>query len=137
MTSTEFTAAPEPAAAAPQPKYVAPKAASRTTTPTPKKKAPTAHKRAKVAKPAAKKATGKPAPKAAAAPAAPPDNKKAMILDLLHRKGGATLAEIAKATGWQNHSIRGFISGIASKRMGLKIESTRDEQGQRRYRAAK
>jgi hypothetical protein len=60
-------------------------------------------------------------------------NKTAIILDLLRRKEGATLAEIAKATGWQNHSIRRFISGQVTKKMGLKVESEKVE-GERRYR---
>ena len=61
-------------------------------------------------------------------------SKKAVIIELLRRKGGATLAEIAKATDWQNHSIRGFISGTLSKKMGLTVESTKNDQGERTYR---
>lgn len=63
-------------------------------------------------------------------------SKKAVVLDLLRRKDGATMAEIAKSTGWQNHSIRGFISGTIGKKLGLAVESTRTEQGDRRYRVA-
>ena len=37
----------------------------------------------------------------------PKDTKKERVLELLRRKEGATIAEIAKATTWQNHSIRG------------------------------
>jgi hypothetical protein len=66
-------------------------------------------------------------------PAAREGSKKALVLELLRRKDGATLAEIAKATDWQNHSIRGFISGSLSKKMGLKIESIKREDGERRY----
>ena len=46
------------------------------------------------------------------------------MLELLRRKDGATLAEIAKATDWQTHSIRGFISGTITKKMGFKVESS-------------
>jgi hypothetical protein len=53
---------------------------------------------------------------------------------LLRCEQGATLAEIAKATDWQNHSIRGFVSGQLTKRMGLKVESTKSEAGERTYR---
>jgi hypothetical protein len=67
------------------------------------------------------------------APVAREGSKKAIVLELLRRKDGATLAEIAKATDWQNHSIRGFISGSLSKKMGLKIESMKREDGERRY----
>ncbi len=44
-------------------------------------------------------------------------------------------AEIAKATDWQNHIIRGFISGIV-KKMGIKVESSKNEGGERTYRIA-
>jgi hypothetical protein len=47
-----------------------------------------------------------------AAPTAREGSKKAIVLELVGRKDGATLAEIAKATDWQNHSIRGFSSGL-------------------------
>jgi hypothetical protein len=63
--------------------------------------------------------------------------KKAMILELLRRKGGATLAEIAKATQWQNHSIRGFISGTLGKKMGLVVESFKNATDERTYRLTK
>ena len=59
------------------------------------------------------------------------------MLDLLRRKGGATLAEIAKATDWQNHSIRGFISGTLGKKMGLTVESSKNDAGERSYKIGK
>jgi hypothetical protein len=64
-------------------------------------------------------------------------SKKAIVVDMLRRKGGATMAEIAEATDWQNHTIRGFISGTLTKKMGLAIESTRSDVGERTYRIAK
>ena len=53
--------------------------------------------------------------------------KKALVLELLRRKEGATIADIVKATQWQNHSIRGFISGSVSKKMGLAVESSKND----------
>src|SRR5262245_14867957 len=61
-------------------------------------------------------------------------SKAAIVLELMKRKEGATLTEIAKATDWQNHSIRGFVSGHATKKLGLKVESTKSEEGERTYR---
>ena len=63
-------------------------------------------------------------------------SKKAIVLDMLKRPEGATLAEIQSATGWQAHSVRGFISGSLTKKMGLKVESTKREDGARVYRTA-
>ena len=60
-------------------------------------------------------------------------SKKARIVALLQRKGGATLTNIMEATGWQAHSVRGFISGTLGKKMGLKVNSTRREDGKRVY----
>jgi hypothetical protein len=89
-------------------------------------------KKAAKAKPA-KAAKGKPG-KAGGKPAAARDgSKKATVLGLLQRKGGATLAQIMKATGWQAHSVRGFISGALGKKMGLTVDSVRREDGERVY----
>jgi len=44
-------------------------------------------------------------------------------LALLKRAGGATLQHLMRATGWQAHSVRGFISGALGKKLRLKIES--------------
>ena len=60
-------------------------------------------------------------------------SKGAKIIDLLKRPNGATLAEIMKAAGWQAHSVRGFISGTLTKKMGLAVVSTRGEDGERNY----
>jgi len=43
------------------------------------------------------------------------------------------LAEIMKATDWQAHSVRGFISGTLGKKMGLTVVSTKEENGERSY----
>jgi hypothetical protein len=99
-----------------------------------------ATKAKKTATPAARKTSKATASKKAARPAsgeARADTKKAIVLELLRRKQGATTAEIANATDWQNHSIRGFISGHVTKKMGLKVESTKNEAGERTYRIAK
>ena len=56
------------------------------------------------------------------------------VLELMKRREGATLVEIAKATEWQNHSIRGFVSGHEIKKLGLKVESTKNAAGERTYR---
>jgi hypothetical protein len=54
---------------------------------------------------------------------------------MMQRKGGATLEEIVKATGWQKHTVRGFISILGSKG-GMKINSSRRESdGARMYEA--
>ena len=68
-----------------------------------------------------------------AGPRARASSKKADILALLQRRGGATLEELMLATGWQAHSIRGFISGAIGKKMGLAVESAKREDGGRVY----
>jgi hypothetical protein len=68
---------------------------------------------------------------------APPSregSKKAIVLDLLRRPDGATLTDIMTATGWQAHSVRGFLSGALSKKMGLVVESLKTPEGARAYR---
>jgi hypothetical protein len=114
---------------------VTPQAAKTTRKATAKKAAPKANRNAKAA---AKKAATKKSVAKKAAKVTPPRefSKKAIVLDLLRRKGGATMAEIQKATDWQAHSVRGFISGALGKKMGLKVDSTRSESGERCYRIA-
>ena len=63
-------------------------------------------------------------------------SKKAIVLELLRRPEGATLADIMSATGWQAHSVRGFISGALGKKMGLTVESVKTPEGARAYRIA-
>jgi hypothetical protein len=58
------------------------------------------------------------------------------VVGLLERTGGATLAEIMTSTGWQAHSVRGFISGTMGKKMGRKVDSTKREDGERVYTIA-
>ncbi len=63
-------------------------------------------------------------------------SKKAIVLELLKRTEGASLKEIMAATDWQAHSIRGFISGSLGKKMGLKVDSAKREDGERFYQIA-
>jgi hypothetical protein len=72
--------------------------------------------------------------KAAKSDAGPREGSKAAkVLDLLKRSGGATLKELMKATGWQPHSVRGFLSGAVGKKMGLTVNSTKGVDGDRSY----
>ena len=86
-------------------------------------------KSSKKSKPA-KKARARKAPKAGRA------NKKAEVIAMMKRAKGATLAEIMEATGWQKHTVRGFVSLLGS-RGGLKIESSKNASGDRTYRVPK
>jgi hypothetical protein len=106
--------------------------------PRPAKRASVAARRAHVApkkgKSAKKAKAAKKAPKAAKkAGAARDGSKAAKILDLLKRVDGATLKELMKATGWQAHSVRGFLSGTIRKKLGLNVVSTKAEDGERSY----
>jgi Protein of unknown function (DUF3489) len=74
---------------------------------------------------------------AESAPVARAVSKKAQILKLVQRPGGATLPELQEATGWQAHSVRGFLSGVLSKQMGRTILSAKGPDGRRRYAVAR
>jgi Protein of unknown function (DUF3489) len=73
--------------------------------------------KAKVAKPAKAAAAAKPTPRAG--------TKQAKLIELLQRPEGATVEQIAAATGWQHHTIRGAISGALKKKLKLNVEATR------------
>ncbi len=60
--------------------------------------------------------------------------KQATLIAMLRRPEGADLDEIAEATGWQKHTIRGAISGALKKKLGLEVTSEKDHQGRRVYR---
>jgi predicted transcriptional regulator len=60
-------------------------------------------------------------------------DKKAEVIAMMKRAKGATLAEITEATGWQKHTVRGFVNILGSKG-GEKIESTKNAAGERSYR---
>ena len=118
-----------------------------------KKKARPGARKPRVAKPGAKatrkatpaKKTPKTAPKATPKPKAARPGKAGKekgvregtktdaILALMKRAGGVTLKQLRNATGWQPHSVRGFISGTLRKKMGLTVVSTRSENGERTY----
>jgi hypothetical protein len=92
--------------------------------------------KAKAGKMATSAIKGAKAPKKgnkAKAEGAPPGSKTETILALLKRSGGTTLKEIMKATGWQAHSVRGFLSVAVSKKMGLTVTSVKEEDGERTY----
>ena len=59
--------------------------------------------------------------------------KASEVVRLLQRKNGASIAEIQKASGWQPHSVRGFLSGTVKKRMGHDLRSDKSISGVRRY----
>ena len=63
-------------------------------------------------------------------------NKKAEVIAMMKRAKGAALAEIIETTGWQTHTVRGFVSILGSKG-GHKIESSKNAAGERCYRMAK
>jgi hypothetical protein len=98
--------------------------------------------KARVAKRRAHAATrkAKPAREAAGAKkraAAQQGSKTAKILELLKRSGGVTLKELIKATGWQAHSVRGFLSGTIGKKLGTPVVSAKRADGERSYHLPK
>jgi len=77
--------------------------------------------------------TGDPIPTPTAEVVARADSKTAKVLAMLRRAEGATLQQIMSATGWQAHSVRGFVSGTLGKKLHLTVVSAKGEDGQRRY----
>src|SRR5258708_4700606 len=136
MTNAEASTTENAATVAEQGAHVAPEKVSS------KKGAPKGKKSVKGGKakasPKKEAKAGKKAKPAQAKDASAPraESKGAKILELIGRPKGASLAEIMKATSWQAHSVRGFLS-TAAKKHGLKIESTKTEAGDRVYQIKK
>ena len=63
------------------------------------------------------------------------DTKQARIIAMLRTAGGATIEAMTRATGWQQHSVRGFLAAVVRKKLGLNLVSTAAEGG-RVYRIA-
>ncbi|MCL6271072.1 DUF3489 domain-containing protein, partial [Sansalvadorimonas sp. 2012CJ34-2] len=61
-------------------------------------------------------------------------SKLHQVIQLLSRPEGATILQVAEQTGWQQHTIRGTLSGVLKKRLGLVVESTKLEGVGRVYR---
>ena len=55
-------------------------------------------------------------------------------LALLSNQAGTTINELKTATGWQAHSVRGFLAGTVKKKLGLGLDSQKADDGLRRYR---
>lgn len=116
MTTEKLTTKPDVDA---QPPHVAP------TRPAPRKATPrkkAAPQRRRTAKATSKKKSSHPG-----------KSTTDVLLGLLQRANGATVAQMMDATGWQRHSVRGFIS-LARSRRGLKITSAKNKAGERVYR---
>ena len=64
---------------------------------------------------------------------AEPGTKQSHIIAMLQSTAGATIAATMKATGWQQHSVRGFLAGVVRKRLKLKLGSKKVD-GERVYR---
>lgn len=63
-------------------------------------------------------------------------SKEALVIDLLRRPEGATIAQLMAVTGWQSHTVRGLFAGALKKRRGLAVTSEKPRGGERIYRIA-
>lgn len=64
------------------------------------------------------------------------ESKQSRVIGLLQSPKGTTIAAMMKATGWQQHSVRGFLAGVVRKRLKLKLDSEKID-GNRIYRIVK
>jgi len=64
---------------------------------------------------------------------ADPSSKQSRVIAMLRSSSGSTIAAMMKVTGWQQHSVRGFLAGVVRKRLKLKLGSKKVD-GNRVYR---
>ncbi len=69
-------------------------------------------------------------------PKGPRVTKQQIMIDMLSRPEGATIEELAEATQWLGHTVRGAMSGALKKKLGLTITSEKEDQRGRVYRVA-
>jgi len=60
--------------------------------------------------------------------------KQERMLTLLSQPAGASIEEMMHATGWQQHSVRGFLAGTVKRKLGFSLTSQKPDDGVRRYR---
>ena len=60
-------------------------------------------------------------------------SKQERVIALLRAPSGTSIAAMAKATGWQQHSVRGFLAGVVRKKLHLNLDSSSSD-GKRTYR---
>jgi Protein of unknown function (DUF3489) len=61
------------------------------------------------------------------------NTKQARVLALLRRPSGVTIATVTRSTGWQPHTVRGFLAAVVRKKLGLRLESEKTDR-ERVYR---
>ena len=75
-------------------------------------------------------------PRSRTKPATGKQTKQQTCLDLLSRQEGATIEDLQAATGWQQHSVRGYLAGAVKKKLGLTLLSEKPDVGPRHYRVS-
>ena len=82
-------------------------------------------------------AAPKPEKPGAADPGKRPTTKSDLVLRALKRKSGVSLDDLCKLTGWQVHSVRGFLSGTVRRKLGHEVIRQKDAKGVTRYSICK